>query len=168
MVGAVCGVNIPNFIYLTGNSLFYIYEFHCIFVVLLPLAIIIFFTVHLIRSLQLAQRSRMVMTSRSSSDGNNITIVMIVIIIVFFVCQAPIIVVFSTATFVELTVLLRLYKGFVLFCEHANYDNELISQLRHLRRLQTAVPEPTLYVVWWCLWLSLATPPRQSAKRCLN
>ena len=83
---------------------------HCIFVFILPLALIIFFNVHLMRSLKVAQRSRKAMSSRSrrddnnitqcsrmamtsllSSDENNITVVMIVIIIVFVVCQAPMI-----------------------------------------------------------------------------
>ena len=90
VVGTVCVFNIPYLFNMSGNMLSYAYAFHCIFVFLLPLAIIIFFNVHLIRSLKLAQRSRIVMTSRSSNDGNNITIVMIAIIIVFVVCQAPI------------------------------------------------------------------------------
>ena len=46
---------------------------HCIFVFLLPLSIIIFFNVHVMRSLKVAQRSRKVMTSLSRSDDNNIT-----------------------------------------------------------------------------------------------
>ena len=45
---------------------------HCIFVFILPLSIIIFFNVHLMRSLKVAQRSRKAMTSRSRSDDNNI------------------------------------------------------------------------------------------------
>ena len=46
---------------------------HCIFVFILPLSIIIFFNVHLMRSLKVAQRSRKAMSSRSRSDDNNIT-----------------------------------------------------------------------------------------------
>ena len=62
---------------------------YCIFVFLLPLVILIFFNVHLVRDLKKAQRSRKAMTSRSSMEENNITLVMIVIIIVFIVCQTP-------------------------------------------------------------------------------
>ena len=133
MVAAVCVFNMPHLIdycimdnetipfenmprheKVACEGMFYyiVYAnaFHCIFVFLLPLAIIIFFNVHLMRSLKVAQRtrrattsrsssdvnnitqrSRMATTSRSSSDDNNITIVMIVIIIVFVVCQAPMI-----------------------------------------------------------------------------
>ena len=101
VVGAVCVFNIPHLFNISGIMLLYIYAFHGIFVFLLPLAIIIFFNVHLMRSLQLAQRSRMVMTSGSSNDGNNITIVMIAIIIVFLVCQAPIIMSGLIAIFYE-------------------------------------------------------------------
>ena len=101
VVGTLCVFNIPNFLTKSGIMLFYIYAFHGIFIFLLPLAIIMFFNVHLIRSLTLAQRSRMIMTSRSSSDGNNITIVMIAIIIVFLVCQAPIFMSGLIATFYE-------------------------------------------------------------------
>ena len=101
VVGTLCVFNIPNFINKSGIMLFYIYAFHGLFIFLLPLPIIIFFNVHLIRSLTLAQRSRMIMTSRSSNDGNNITIVMIVIIIVFLVCQAPIFMSVLIATFYE-------------------------------------------------------------------
>ena len=101
VVGAVCVFNIPHLFNISENMLFYIYAFHGIFVFLLPLAIIIFFNVHLMRSLQLAQRSRMIIMSRSSNDGNNITIVMIAIIIVFLVCQAPIIMSGFIAPFYE-------------------------------------------------------------------
>ena len=101
VVGTVYVFNIPHLFNISGIMLFYIYAFHGIFVFLLPLAIIIFFNVHLMRSLQLAQRSRMVMTSGSSNDGNNITIVMIAIIIVFVVCQAPIIMSGLVAIFYE-------------------------------------------------------------------
>ena len=102
VVGTVCVFNIPHLFNISGIMLLYIYAFHGIFVFLLPLTIIIFFNVHLMRSLQLAQRSRMVMTSRSSNDGNNITIVMIAIIIVFLVCQAPLTISCLIATFYEL------------------------------------------------------------------
>ena len=101
MIGVLCVFHIPQFLNLSFNFLLYIYAFHCIFVFLFPLAILIFFNVHLIRSLQLAQRRRMVMTSRSSNDGNNITIVMIVIIIAFVVCQAPLIVNTSIVVFAK-------------------------------------------------------------------
>jgi hypothetical protein len=62
---------------------------YCIFVFLLPLVILIFFNVHLVRDLKKAQRSRKTMTSRSSMEENNITLVMIVIIITFIVAQTP-------------------------------------------------------------------------------
>ena len=94
MIAVVCVFIIPQFVDICfgkTNLFFYLYVCHWIGVFLLPLALIIFFNVHLMRSLQLAQRSRMVMTSRSNNDGNNITIAMIVIIIVFVVCQATII-----------------------------------------------------------------------------
>ena len=121
MIAVVCVFIIPQFVdicfketILSGNVtygefnfagntyfFFYIYACHWIGVFLLPLALIIFFNVHLMRSLQLAQRSRMVMTSRSRNDGNNITIVMIVIIIVFVVCQATIILNTSIVVFAK-------------------------------------------------------------------
>ena len=88
LVGALCVLIILICFYLSDSIIL----FQCLFVFLFPLALLIFFNVKLIRSLQLAHRSRMVMTSRSSNDGNNITIVMIVIIIVFFVCQAPLLI----------------------------------------------------------------------------
>ena len=62
---------------------------YCLFVFLLPLLILIFFNVHLMHDLKVAQRSRKAMTSRSSNDENNITLVMIIIVIVFTVCQTP-------------------------------------------------------------------------------
>ena len=96
MAAAVCVFNIPHFIdycimdnetILFENMpkhekfacegmfyyIIYVNALHCIFVFILPLAIIIFFNVHLMRSLKVAQRSRKAMTSRSRSDDNNIT-----------------------------------------------------------------------------------------------
>ena len=102
VVGTVCVFNIPFLFNISGNMLLYQCALHCIFAFPLPLDIIIFFNVHLMRSLQLAQRSRMVMTSQSSIDGNNITIVMIAIIIVFVVCQAPFFMFFLIVMFYEL------------------------------------------------------------------
>ena len=84
----------------------------------------------------------MVMTSRSCNDGNNITIVMIVIIIVFFECQAPIIIVFSTSTFVELfyygctkdlfyfvSMLLRIMNSSVNFIIYCVFRRQFRNQL---------------------------------------
>ena len=97
MAAAVCVFNMPHLIdyYIMDNEtilfenltarhekvardgmfyyIIYANALHCIFVFILPLAIIIFFNVHLMRSLKVAQCSRTAMTSRSRSDDNNIT-----------------------------------------------------------------------------------------------
>ena len=56
---------------------------------ILPLVIIIFSNVHLMRGLKINQRDRSTMASQSSNDVNNITHVIIVIITAFVVCQTP-------------------------------------------------------------------------------
>ena len=76
VVGAGCVFNIPHLFNISGIMPLYFFVFHCIFVFLLPLAIIIFFNVHLMRSLQLAQRIIMIMMSRSNNDGHNIIILL--------------------------------------------------------------------------------------------
>ncbi|ELU14310.1 hypothetical protein CAPTEDRAFT_183437 [Capitella teleta] len=61
-----------------------------LFVFLLPLTVLLFFNVHLVRDLKKAQQYRRVLkTSGRSVEENNITLVMIVIIVVFIVCQTP-------------------------------------------------------------------------------
>lgn len=63
---------------------------YCLFVFLLPLVILIFFNVHLVRELKKAQQYRRVLkTSGRTVEENNITLVMIIIIVVFIVCQTP-------------------------------------------------------------------------------
>ena len=119
MAGAVCVYNIPRFFEFrivvhnvtrvdrnnmtlwleepdnVGISSIYMYNIlylnvcYVMFVFLLPLAIIIYFNVHLMRGLKVAQIRRSTMTSHSSNDENNITLVMIVIIVAFIVCQTP-------------------------------------------------------------------------------
>ena len=119
MAGAVCVYNIPRFFeysYVARNvtrvdhnnmTFWYeqwedmgirsvylyniLYENVCygLTVYLLPLAIVIYFNVHLMRGLKVAQSRRSTMTSQTSNDENNITLVMIVIIIAFVVCQTP-------------------------------------------------------------------------------
>ena len=119
MAGAVCVYNIPHFFEFrlgvhnvtivdhnnmtqwpeepanVGIASIYLYNIlyknvcYVLFVFLLPLAIIIYFNVHLMRVLKVAQSDRSTMASQSSSDENNITLVMIVIIIAFVVCQIP-------------------------------------------------------------------------------
>ena len=62
---------------------------YVMFVFILPLVIIIFFNVHLMRGVKIAQRDRSTMTYQSTSDVNNTTLVMIVIITAFVLCQTP-------------------------------------------------------------------------------
>lgn len=63
---------------------------YCLFAFLLPLAILIFFNVHLLRELKRSQRLRMALRKgKSASDENNVTLVMVVIIISFILCQTP-------------------------------------------------------------------------------
>ena len=50
---------------------------------------LIFFNVHLIHDLRMAQRERGTMTSHSIHDQNNLTLVMVIIVVVFIVCQTP-------------------------------------------------------------------------------
>ena len=119
MAGAVCVYNIPRFFEFRyelrnvtivdinnttswheegenmGLASIYLYiilyENVCyhLFVFILPLAIVIYFNVHIVFGLKVAQSGRSTMTSQSSNDQNNITLVMIVIITVFVVCQTP-------------------------------------------------------------------------------
>ena len=119
MAGAMCVYNIPRFFeyrYVLHNvtivdnnnttsvnetlenmgiASIYLYNIlyknvcNVLFVFILPLIIIIYFNVHLMRGLKIAQRDRSTMTSQSSNDVNNITLVTIVIIIAFVVCQTP-------------------------------------------------------------------------------
>ena len=118
MAGAVCVYNIPRFfeyryvlhnVTIVDNNMTYWYEewdnmgiasislynilyenvCNALFVFILPLVIIIYFNVHLLRGLKIAQRDRGSMTSQSSNDVNNITLVTFVIIIAFVVCQTP-------------------------------------------------------------------------------
>lgn len=63
---------------------------YCLFAFLLPLAILIFFNVHLVRELKRSQRLRKALRKgKSASDENNVTLVMVVIIISFILCQTP-------------------------------------------------------------------------------
>ena len=119
MAGAVCVYNIPRFFdyrYVLHNvttvdtnnitywnekwenmgiESIYLYNIlyakvsYGLFVFILPLVIIIYFNVHLMRGLKIAQRDRSTMTSQSTSDVNNTTFVMIVIITAFVLCQTP-------------------------------------------------------------------------------
>ena len=68
-----------------------LYENVCydLFVFILPLVIIIYLNVHMLRGFKIAQRDRSTLTSQSSNDVNNITLVTFVIIIAFVVCQTP-------------------------------------------------------------------------------
>ena len=68
-----------------------LYENVCylLFVFILPLAIVIYFNVHIMLGLKVAQSGRSTMTSQSSNYQNNITLFMIVIITAFVVCQTP-------------------------------------------------------------------------------
>ena len=70
-------------------NILYLNVCYVLFVFLLPLAIIIYFNVRLMRGLKVAQIRRSTMTSQSNNDENNITLVMIVIITAFVVCQTP-------------------------------------------------------------------------------
>ena len=60
-----------------------------LFVFILPLVIIIYFNVHLMRGVKIAQRDKSTMASQSTSDVGNTTFVMIVIITAFVLCQTP-------------------------------------------------------------------------------
>ncbi len=62
---------------------------YCLFVVLIPLVVLVFFNVHLVHSLKKAQQNRRALHSRGNVEENNITLVMVVIIIVFIACQTP-------------------------------------------------------------------------------
>ena len=70
-------------------KILYLNVCYVMFVYLLLLAIIIYFNVHLMHALKVAQSRRSTMTSHSSNDENNITLIMIVITIAFVVCQTP-------------------------------------------------------------------------------
>ena len=70
------------------NILYKSVSYH-LFIFVLPLVIIIYFNVHIMHGLKVAQRGRSTMACQSNNDENNITLVMIVIIIAFIVCQTP-------------------------------------------------------------------------------
>ncbi|KAI0222196.1 hypothetical protein LSAT2_026554, partial [Lamellibrachia satsuma] len=119
MAGTVCVYNIPRFFKVrivvhnvtrvdhnniklrleepekVGIASIYLYNIlylnvcYVLFVFILPLAIIIYFNVHLMRGLKVAQSRRSTMSSHSINDQNNITLVMIVITVAFVVCQTP-------------------------------------------------------------------------------
>ena len=84
--------NVPRFFEFERVYLYiYLYEgvFYCTFVYAIPLVMLIFFNVHLIHDLRVAQRDRGTMTSHSNLDQNNVTLVMVIIVVVFIVCQTP-------------------------------------------------------------------------------
>ena len=92
MTCAAFAFNAPRFFGLGEIHLYiYLYEgvFYCTFVYAIPLVMLIFFNVHLIHDLRMAQRERGTMTSHSNHDQNNITLVMVIIVVVFIVCQTP-------------------------------------------------------------------------------
>ena len=62
---------------------------YCLFVFLIPLVILVFENVQLVRELKTAQKCREILASRKTREENNVTLVMVVIIIVFLVCQLP-------------------------------------------------------------------------------
>ena len=89
---AAFAFNVPRFFGLDRVHLYnYLYTgiFNCTFVYAIPLVMLIFFNVHLIHDLRMAQRERGTMTSHSNHDQNNITLVMVIIVVVFIVCQTP-------------------------------------------------------------------------------
>ena len=90
MTCAAFAFNVPRFFELERVYLYiYLYEgvFYCTFVYAIPLVMLIFFNVHLIHDLRVAQRERGTMTSHSNLDKNNVTLVMVIIVVVFIVCQ---------------------------------------------------------------------------------
>ena len=118
MAGAACVFNIPRFFeyrYVLHNvtivdnnmtywneewdnmgiasislyNILYVNVCNDLFVFILPLVIIIYLNVHLLRGLKIAQRDRSTMTSQSSNDVNKITLVTFVITIAFVVCHTP-------------------------------------------------------------------------------
>ena len=92
MTCAAFAFNVPRFFGLEGVHLYtYLYTgiLYCTFVFAIPLVMLIFFNVHLIHDLRMAQRERVTMTSHLSLDQNNVTLVMVIIVVVFIVCQTP-------------------------------------------------------------------------------